>query len=108
MDWCCRWPHLVRCHIALFIGGNFNLAGTLLPIHCRGASERIGVGGRAVTLDCLGVPNAVDAARRGSDARFTQNLTSLLTTNPHAPNGWFRFTDPTPPDPAGFYRLHRE
>ena len=100
----------------LFVGGHFYLAGiTASPfivqaniIPPRGAIERIGVGSGAVTLDCLGVPNAVYAVQRGTDVRFTQNLTTLLTTNPPAPDGWFRFTDSTPPNAAGFYRLRRE
>ena len=74
----------------------------------RGEIERIGVGGGAVTLDCVGVSGALYAVQRATDVQFTANLATLLTTNPPSPDGLFRYTDPAPPNPSGFYRLWRQ
>jgi hypothetical protein len=50
------------------------------------------------------LPMAMDDCESGVALGFTQNLTTLLTTN--APlNGGFGFTDPTPPTGTAFYRL---
>jgi len=100
----------------LFVGGTFSLAGTNLSpfiaqaniIPPRGEIERIGAGSGSVTLDCLGVPASAYAVQRATDVQFTANLATLLTTNPPSPDGLFRYSDSTPPDPAGFYRLRRE
>jgi len=61
-----------------------------------------------VTLDCLGVPTSAYAVQRATDVQFTSNLATLFTTNPPSPDGLFQWTDNSPPDPHGFYRLRRE
>jgi hypothetical protein len=64
--------------------------------------------GAKVTTDCLGEPRAVYALLRATDVRFTENLTTLLTTNPPSPAGLSRCTDTSPPEAAEFYRMKRE
>ena len=74
----------------------------------RGEIERIGVGSGSVTLDCLGVPGSAYAVQRATDVTFTENLATLLTTNPPSPDGLFRCTDNSPPDATAFYRLLKQ
>jgi hypothetical protein len=98
----------------LFVGGQFFYAGsTLSPyvveanlsgISACGRIERIGLDGASVTLDCCGVWGCGYHIQRASDVRFTQNVTTLCTTNP-PPCGRFQIVDPNPPGTMAFYRL---
>ena len=74
---------------------------TLAPV---AAIRGFQVSGGAAMLTCQGVPNLTYDVQRANDVRFTQNLTTLLTTNV-PPAGLFLYTDPNPPGAAAFYRL---
>jgi hypothetical protein len=96
----------------LFVGGDFVIAGdkaspflaqlNLVPQPIR--IDRIRVVGGMVVLDCCGRSGNSCSVQRASDARFTQNVTTLLQTNA-PPNGAFCHTDPNPPNGTVFYRL---
>jgi len=74
---------------------------TLAPV---AAIRGFQVSGGTAMLTCQGVPNLTYDVQRADDVRFTQNLTTLLTTNV-PPAGLFLYTDPNPPGAAAFYRL---
>ena len=101
----------------LFVGGNFSRAGTNVSPFI--AQANVGVsalarvvqcmpqGNGAVTLNCLGMAGYAYDVQRATDIYFTQNLTTLLTTNAPAPDGLFRYTDSNPPGQAAYYRLRQ-
>jgi hypothetical protein len=60
--------------------------------------------GGAPTLTFAGIPGYRYSIQRATDAGFTQNVATVLTTNA-PPNGVFHFTDATAPSPQAFYRL---
>jgi hypothetical protein len=100
----------------LFVGGTFSLAGTNVSPYIaqanimppEGVIRGIGVGSGSVTVDCLGHPVSAYTVQRATDVQFTANLATLFTTNAPWPNGLFQWTDNSPPNPSGFYRLKRE
>ena len=96
----------------LFVGGRFYYAGTNLSPYIAQANiapqairiDRIRVAGGMVILDCCGWSGNACSVQRASDVRFTQNVTTLLTTNAPA-GGVFCHTDSAPPSGTAFYRL---
>ncbi|MCX6925835.1 MAG: hypothetical protein NT154_21910, partial [Verrucomicrobia bacterium] len=101
----------------LFVGGAFTLAGTNVSPFIAQANlssvapgamlQSIRVVAGTITLDCQGASGSAYAVQRAIDVRFTQSLTTLLTTNA-PPNGLFRCTDTTPPNAGAFYRLLKQ
>jgi hypothetical protein len=69
-----------------------------------GQVANITASGGEITLKFAGIPGFGYAVQRATDAGFTQNLTTLLATNT-PPTGVFTVRDPSPPHPAGYYRL---
>jgi autotransporter-associated beta strand protein len=67
-------------------------------------SPSIDTTGGAPTLTFAGIPGYSYSVVRATDASFTQNVTTVLTTNTPA-GGVFQFTDNNPPTPMAFYRL---
>jgi hypothetical protein len=100
----------------LFVGGDFYFAGQRVSpfiaqanvIPPGGAIQDIHLGTGSVTLNFLGLPSCLYDLQRATDVRFTQNQTTLLTTNPPAADGRCCYTDPSPPSTAAFYRLRRQ
>jgi hypothetical protein len=68
------------------------------------SSPSINTTGGAPTLTFAGIPGYSYSIQRATDAGFTQNVTTVLTTNA-PPSGVFHFTDATAPSPQAFYRL---
>jgi hypothetical protein len=100
----------------LFIGGSLYFAGPVVSPHIaqanlmpqRGVIQNIGTAGGSIVIDCLGLPGMAYSVERATDVDCTANLVPLLSTNAPAPDGSFRYTDPNPPGPTGFYRLHQQ
>jgi hypothetical protein len=93
----------------LYAGGDFTTSGTNVSGYVAGAIigsaiEGIGMARGMAAMSCQGVPGETYAVQRATDARLTQNLTTVWTTNA-PPNGLFLFTDPNPPSGAAFYRM---
>lgn len=96
------------------MGGSFYFAGNKLSPFIAQANltpqpiviEGIRVDAGVVTLDCRGAAGGLCAVQRAADVRFTQDLTTLHTTNA-PPDGRFTCTDATPPATTAFYRLRQ-
>ena len=69
-----------------------------------GQIKAISASGGTVTVQFAGIPGYTYVVRRATDAAFTQNVTTVLTTT--APeHGLFSYTDLNPPNPTAYYRM---
>ena len=69
-----------------------------------GQIKAISASGGTVTVQFAGIPGYTYVVRRATDAAFTQNVTTVLTTT--APeHGLFSYTDEAPPNPTAYYRM---
>ena len=69
-----------------------------------GPSATVELVGGKPTIRFAGIPSLPYAVERASDSSFTQERTTVLTTNAPA-NGLFLFVDENPPETEAYYRL---
>jgi hypothetical protein len=85
-------------------GGSITGTISIVVVTPGGLAAAITVTAGTVTVRFFGIPGFAYAVQRATDVNFTQNLTTLLSTN--APTlGSFYCTDPSPPSSTAYYRL---
>ncbi|PWU15929.1 MAG: hypothetical protein C5B50_14565 [Verrucomicrobia bacterium] len=84
-------------------GGLASAAITINFIAPGGLAQSIAYAAGGVSVTFAGIPGQGYDVQRADDSNFTVNPVTLLTTNAPAA-GIFSITDPSPPNPTGFYR----